>query len=143
MSIFRAAAKVTSPDGLEWEIYAYKLKVGDLDDFGPTEDDALVGQADVEAASLVVIFVINVLLLIPRLLIRGVQTAAAALRTLGSDDWTIDAVSFLPQKTIYTWTTTTEYKGQVLAQVEGHLARGDVPQRLTNAVYRGERRSDR
>ena len=143
MSLFRAAAKVTSPDGVEWEIYAYKLKVGDLDDFGPTEDDALVGQADVAALSMVVIFLINVLLLIPRLLIRAVQVAAGAVRTLGSDDWTIDAVSFLPQKTIYTWTTTTEFKGQVLAQVEGHLARGDIPQRLTNAVYRGERRSER
>jgi hypothetical protein len=32
----------------------------------------------------------------------------------------------------------------VLAQVEGHLARGDIPARLTNAVYRGEvRRSAR
>ena len=35
------------------------------------------------------------------------------------------------------------HRGQVLAQVEGNLARGDVPLRLTNAVYRGERRSAR
>jgi hypothetical protein len=31
-------------------------------------------------------------------------------------------------------------KGVVLAQVEGHLARGDIPQRLTNATYLGLRR---
>jgi hypothetical protein len=143
MSLFRPAAKVTTPDGREWEIYAYKIKVGDLDDFGPTEDDALQGQADLEIASLVVIFVINVLLLIPRLLIRAAQVAVGAIRSVRSDQWTIDAVTFMPRHTVYTWTTTTEYKGQVLAQVEGHLARGDVPHHLTNAVYRGERRSAR
>jgi len=143
VSVFRPTVKVTSPDGREWEIYAYKITVGDLGDFGPTEDDALQGQADLEVLSLVVIFLINVLLLIPRLLIRLVQVAAGALRAIRSDAWTIDAISFLPHRTVYTWTTTTEFKGQVLAQVEGHLARGDVPQRLTNAVYRGERRSAR
>jgi hypothetical protein len=143
MSVFRPAAKVTTPDGREWEIYAYKIKVGDLDDFGPTEDDALYGQADLEIASLVVIFAINVLLLIPRLVIRAAQVVVAAIRSVRSDRWTIDAVTFMPRHTVYTWTTTSEYKGQVLAQVEGHLARGDVPHRLTNATYWGERRSAR
>ena len=138
MSVFRAAAKVTGPDGREWEIYAYKIRVGDLDDFDVTEDDVYF-----QGRLLPLIFVVNLFLLIPRLLIRAAQVAAGALRTIGSDAWTIDAVSYLPQPTVYTWTTTSEYKGQVLAQVEGNLARGDIPQRLTNAVYRGERRSAR
>ena len=34
----------------------------------------------------------------------------------------------------HAWTTTTEYKGQVLAQVEGNLARGDVPKNLSHAT---------
>ena len=68
------------------------------------------------------------------------RAIVAALRAIRSDDWTIDAVAYLPRPSTYRWTTTTEHKGQVLAQVEGHLARGDVPQHLPNAVYRGEER---
>ena len=142
MSVFRPTAKVTGPDGREWEIYAYKIKVGDLDDFDLTEEDGFDNpRADLIALPL--IFLVNLVLLIPRLLIRLGQVAVASARTLRSDAWTIDAISFLPQQTVYTWTTTTEFKGQVLAQVEGHLTRGDIPHRLTNAVYRGERRSAR
>jgi hypothetical protein len=110
VSIFRASAKVTAPDGREWEIYAYKLRAGRQPG---------------------------------RLLPRTARRLAAAVRALRGDDWIVDAQSHLPRPTVYRWTTTTEYKGQVLAQVEGHLARGDVPHRLTNAVYRGERRSAR
>ena len=107
MSLLRAAARVTGPDGREWEIYAYKLRVGR-----------------------------------PRPK-RRLARVAAALRSLGRDEWTVDAVTYLPHETVYRWTTTGEFKGQVLAQVEGHLARGDVPQHLTNATYRGESRSAR
>jgi hypothetical protein len=71
------------------------------------------------------------------------RSVAAAWRAARSDDWTVDAIAYTPRETVLRWTTTTEHKGQVLAQVEGHLARGDVPQRLSNAVYRGERRSAR
>jgi hypothetical protein len=143
VSVFRPAAKVTSPDGREWEIYAYKIKVGDLDDFGPTEDDVVQGQADLTLLSGLVVLLVNVLLLIPRLVVRCGQVAVGALRSVRSDEWTVDAVTFMPRHVVYTWTTTSEYKGQVLAQVEGYLARGDIAQHLTNAVYRGERRSAR
>lgn len=71
------------------------------------------------------------------------RSVVAAVRAARSDAWTIDAISFLPGRTVCTWTTRTEHKGQVVAQIEGHLARGDVPQHLTNAVYRGESRSAR
>jgi hypothetical protein len=109
MSVFRPAARVTSPDGREWEIYAYRFRWT-----RPASRRGLPG------------------------------AAAAALRTLFADDWTIAAIAYVPGETAYTWTTTGEFKGQVLAQVEGHLARGDVPAHLTNAVYRGEdRRSTR
>ena len=67
----------------------------------------------------------------------------AALRSLRGDAWTVAAVTYVPQELSYTWTTTTEHRGQVVAQVEAHLARGDIPQHLTNAVYRGESRSAR
>jgi hypothetical protein len=124
VSVFRPTVKVTSPDGHEWEIYAYKLKVRDPK---PARRMRFV----------------DLVLFLPRLLAGIARLAVAAARTQRSDEWTIDAVSHLPRNTVYTWTTTTEFKGQVLAQVEGHLARGDIPQRLTNAVYRGERRSAR
>jgi hypothetical protein len=107
MSLVRAAARATGPDGREWEIYAYKLRAGR-----------------------------------PRPK-RRLARVAAALRSLGRDEWTVDAVTYVPHETVYTWTTTTEHKGQVVAQVEGHLARGDVPQHLTHASYCGESRSAR
>jgi hypothetical protein len=97
VSVFRPAAKVTSPDGRAWEIYAYRFR------WQP-----------------------------PRRRRDLLRALVASLRS----DWTIDAVTFEPHQTVHTWTTTAEHKGQVLAQVEGHLARGDVPLRLSNAVYR-------
>lgn len=65
---------------------------------------------------------------------------AAAVRTLAGDEWTIDAVTFEGHRRILRWTTTGEHRGQVLAQVEGSLARGDVPLQLRHADYRGELR---
>ncbi|MES1247396.1 MAG: hypothetical protein ABUS54_06965 [Actinomycetota bacterium] len=108
MSVFRAVAKVTGPDGQEWEIYAYRVK----------------WQKPLRRREVW-------------------RSVLAAWRASRGDDWTIEAVSHLPRPTVLTWTTTSEHRGQVLAQVEGHLARGDIAQRLTNAVYRGERRSAR
>jgi hypothetical protein len=43
-------------------------------------------------------------------------------------DWTIEAASWAPYPLRHRWTTTPEYKGQVLARVEGQLARGEPPQ---------------
>jgi hypothetical protein len=71
---------------------------------------------------------------------RRRDLARALVRALRTSEWTIAAVTYLPRPRTYTWTTMREHKGQVLAQVEGHLARGDVPHRLSNAVYRGEER---
>jgi hypothetical protein len=105
VSLFRPAAKVRSPDGVEWEIYRYRFK------WKPPA--------------------------------RRRDLAHALVASVRSDEWTIDAVAYLPQPRICRWTTTREHTGHVLAQVEGHLARGDVPQHLANAVYRGERRSAR
>jgi len=109
VSVFRPAARVTSPDGREWEIYAYRVQWQR-----------------------------------PKRRRDVVRSVAAAVRAARSDDWTIDAIAHLPRKTVYRWTTTTGHKGQVLAQVEGHLARGDILERPANALYRGEvRRSAR
>ena len=109
MSVFRPTARVTSPDGREWEIYAFRVQWQRPE----RRRDVL-------------------------------RSVAGAVRAARSDDWTIEAIAHLPRKTVYRWTTSTADKGQVLAQVEGHLARGDIPARLTNAVYRGEiRRSAR
>jgi hypothetical protein len=130
VTVFRPSARVTSPDGRDWEIYAYKVKLRDLDDFGLEEDDVFAGRDGP------LVFLVNLVLLIPRLFIRLGQAAVGGLEAIRSDEWTIDAITFYPQQIVYTWTTTSEHKGQVLAQVEGHLARGDIPLHLTNAVYR-------
>jgi hypothetical protein len=135
VTVFRPSARVTSPDGREWEIYAYKINVRDRETW---DVDDPVTSAPAEEVAWVISGVLWVVMLIPRLLLRMVDVAVGAVRMLGSDEWTIDAVTYMPPQTVHTWTTTSEYKGQVLAQVEGHLARGDVAIRLTHAVYRGE-----
>ena len=134
MSVFRPSARATSPDGREWEIYAYKIQ---LDERGPlpgvwADDYPEVAVANVVSAGSTVVHGF----------LRALQRAfvdipVAAVRSVRSDEWTIEAVSWMPRRTVYRWTTTREFRGQVLAQVEGHLTRGDVPQHLTNAVFLG------
>jgi hypothetical protein len=127
---------VTGPDGREWEIYAYKIQ---LDERGPlpgvwADDYPQLAVADVISAGSTIFHG-----LFRALRHTFVDIPLAAVRASRSDEWTIDAVSWMPRKTVYRWTTTREFRGQVLAQVEGHLTRGDVPQHLTNAVFLGSR----
>ncbi len=75
-----------------------------------------------------------------RRLARAVDAVAASLRALRADVWTVEAVAWLPRPTSYTWTTTTEFRGHVLAQVEGSLARGHIPAQLAHATFAGESR---
>jgi hypothetical protein len=139
MSVFRPSVKVTGPEGREWEVYAYKLNLAARDYFELDLDDVPGGTAPGGAVLGLVGAVIWIVMLIPRLLMRLGDVAVAAVRAASSDRWTIEAVTWLPRPERYAWSTTSEYKGQVLAQVEGHLARGDIPQHLTNATYLGLR----
>jgi hypothetical protein len=141
MTVFRPAAKVTAPDGREWEIYAFKIKVRERDEMWDVEDP--LTRTPAESVFWLFEAVVWFLLLIPHALMRLYDIASGAARSVRSDEWTVEAVSWVPSETRFAWTTTTEFKGQVLAQVEGHLARGDLPLHLTNAVYRGESRSAR
>ena len=108
MSVFRPSARVVGPDGRLWEIYAYKVKLRDRN------------APRVRARR--------------RPVRRFVAHVAAVARSLRADEWTIEAVTFAAHAERHAWTTTTEYKGQVLAQVEGNLARGDVPKNLSHAT---------
>ena len=140
MSVFRPTVRVSAPDGTQWEIYAYKLQVGDRREWNTELVDAEVSPA---AAGALLNAVIWILMLVPRLIVRLCDVAVAAVRAAASDEWTIEAITFMPQRQSIAWTTTTEHKGQVLAQVEGSLARGHSPGQLRNATYRGWRRSAR
>jgi hypothetical protein len=44
-----------------------------------------------------------------------------------ASEWTIEAVSWAPYPVRHRWTVGSELKGQVLASVEGQLARGESP----------------
>jgi hypothetical protein len=136
MSVFRPAVRFRGGDGREWEIYAYKIRVAERPSSDGPDDpwSASPGEDVIWVAGGLVWLV----MLVPRLLLRVADVAVAGARAAWSDAWTVDAVTYEPRETVYSWTTTSEHKGQVIAQVEGHLARGDVPQHLTNAVYRGE-----
>jgi hypothetical protein len=112
VSLFRPSVRVRAPDGRDWEIYAYKLR---------TERAPAQGR-----------FLARV--------VRSVRlTAVSAVRSLRADEWTIEAVCFVPRES-YAWRTTREFKGQVIARVEGSLARGDPPARLAHATFLGSRR---
>jgi hypothetical protein len=133
---------VTGPGGQSWEIYAYKLKVGERAEWDTDVADG-TGMARADAGIALLNAVVWLVMLVPRLLVRLVDVGIAALRAVRSDEWTIEAITWVPQKQTYAWTTTSEHRGQVLAQVEGSLARGDVPTNLRNGTYLGWRRSAR
>ena len=132
-----------TPDGTEWEIYAYKLQVGGRREWDTDVVDADIGVYPAAAELAIVNAVVWLVMLVPRLLVRLWDVAVASVRAVLSDEWTIEAITFVPQRQSYVWTTTSEHKGQVLAQVEGNLSRGNPPGRLRNATYRGWRRSAR
>jgi hypothetical protein len=48
-------------------------------------------------------------------------------RALRTSEWTIEADSWAPYPIRHRWTTTRRLRGQVLASVEGQLARGETP----------------
>jgi len=52
---------------------------------------------------------------------------SALLRALRANTWTIEAVTYGAHHERHRWRTTAQYRGQVLAQVEGSIARGDFP----------------
>lgn len=143
MSVFRPSVRLTAPDGRDWEIYTYRLEVGDRAEWDTDVFDEQSAYGPAAAEFAIVNGVVWLVLLIPRLLLRLVDAGIAAARALRSDTWTVEAITFMPHRQSYTWKTTGEYRGQVLAQVQGSLQRGDVPQHLRNATYVGWRRSAR
>ena len=142
MSVFRPTVRVRTPDGTDWEIYAYKIQVGDRREWDTDLVDA-DGMYRAGPVLALVNAVVWLVMLVPRLVVRLVDVAVAAVRAVATDEWTIEAITFVPQRQSMVWTTTREHKGQVLAQVEGSLARGHPPGQLRNATYRGWRRSAR
>lgn len=105
MSSLRPSVRVTGPDGREWELYAYRLR--------------LPGRQRVPRR-----LVGDLLYALERLF---VDFPLAALRSPGSDEWTIEAITFGGHSERHAWRTTREFRGQVLASVEGSLAHGDFP----------------
>jgi len=137
VSSLRPHARVTDPDGRVWEIYAFKLHLPwreppDPPALGP-EGVPTPGGAFLEATDGIA-YIVGWL---PRLLYRLlVDLPVAAVRAARSDEWTIEAVSWAPFRESYRWTTVSASRGQVLAQIEGGLARGEAP-RPRHATFLG------
>lgn len=131
MSVFQPTRRVRDPGGRDWEIYVFRIKLPKRDPPG----DSAFEYTRLHALG-AVLWLLGQL---PRLLVRVFyDVPLAALRALRSDEWTIEAIAWLPHQTVYAWTTTREYRGHVLAQVEGELARGDIPH-PRHAVFHGVR----
>jgi hypothetical protein len=109
------------PNGRGWEIYAFRIAL----------PERSAGDSPLEYHGVVMQTVGGIHWLIRGagvLLVRMlVDLPIAAMRATRSDEWTIEAVSWAPSRHRYTWKTTREYRGQVLAQVEGGIARGEIP----------------
>lgn len=136
MSVFSPNRSVSDPTGQEWEIYAYRLKLPERHPPDPGLDD-LGGVSWFSIFTAPFDAVVWLLGHIPWLLVRiFFDFPLAAVRALGSDEWTIEGVTWMPHRQSYTWTTTREYRGQVLAQVEAGIAQGDIP-RPRNAQFVG------
>ena len=121
MSVFQPAARVMDPNGRGWEIYVFRIllperSAGD----SPLEYHGVV----LQMAGSIVWLLRSALVLVVRVL---VDLPIAVVRTRRSDEWTIEAVSWAPSRHRYVWRTTREHRGQVLAQVEGGIARGEMP----------------
>jgi hypothetical protein len=133
--MFRPSARVTDPHGREWEIYASKLALPRRDAPDPTPVGLSVPNPRADLITAPLDGIAYLLSFIPRLLLRlFVDLPVAVVRALRSDSWTIEAISWAPFRASYTWRTTLEHRGQVLAQVEGGLARGETP-RPRNAQF--------
>ena len=102
MSSLRPLSRVDDVAGRSWEIYAYRFRAPARTGAGFRATVRWLARSVVD---------------VPR----------AALAARRSDEWTIEAISWLPRPTHYTWTTTTEFRGNVIAQVEAGVAAGDIP----------------
>jgi hypothetical protein len=127
VGVFRPAARVSSLDGREWEIYAYRLQLPQRGTPDPTPFD-LGATLQGQAASSLFDGVTYIVSWLPRLLARVfVDLPVAAVRALRSDEWVVEAISWAPYRSSYKWSTTGEVRGQVLVLVECALARGETP----------------
>ena len=111
-----------------WEIYASKLTLPRRGAPDPTPEGIGFPDPRVEVLFAPLDGLTYLVSWIPRLLLLlFVDLPVAGVKALRSDTWTIEAISWAPFRASYTWTTTREHRGQVLAQVEGGLARGETP----------------
>jgi hypothetical protein len=130
VSVFRPSASVADPHGRDWEIYSFRVKVPERGALDPLASDDL--SATRAAGLMFPFFLLTLPFLLLSALLRAlvrlfVDFPLAGIRALRTDEWTIEAISWAPFQSRYTWSTTREYRGQVLAQVEGGLARGEIP----------------
>ena len=129
MSVFSPAARVTDPEGREWEIYAYRLQLPPRGELDPGSDDGTFlsgrGIAPIPNPFDGILWMFGKFLVTLTRVFWDFPRAALAARR--SDEWTIEAVTEIPHRTTYTWKTTGEYRGHVLAQVEAGIAYGEIP----------------
>jgi hypothetical protein len=134
VSLFRAAASVTSPSGDYWELYVSKTA---LPAWRESNDDDAFDATDlgVVAIPLMLLSALWANLLLP--LMRAlVLLPVAVVRGRRSRAVRIEAVKTWPHREVLLWTTTDGNRQRVLDEIVAGLAEGKVVQ-PEGAVYSG------
>jgi len=140
MSVFRPISRAVGPDGREWEIYAYRLRVRKRE---ATYDPGLADGEPLGAAFPYMDLLDAILWffgLIARLVVRVLwDVPRAGLAALGSDNWTVEAVTWYPQPRSHRWSTQRIHRREVVAEVAHQIAGGQLPPSPRHARYIGDR----
>jgi hypothetical protein len=118
------AARVTAPDGCEWEVRAYRVRQPPWRQIDPAGDTgSTAGDFDVIGGLLSLLALPFTLVLIP-LAVALVELPIAIARAAFSDTAWVEAVSYWPRETRYLWRTTRADASGVRAYVAAHLPAG-------------------
>lgn len=111
--------RVTSPDGREWEVRAYRVRLPPLRDFGGDDPDPILG-----AETLVLGAAWAVVELIAALVVGLLELPVAIARGLfGTSRW-VEAACFWPSEIRITWRTVRGRERAVAAEVARNLRAG-------------------
>lgn len=118
-------AKLTAPNGCEWAVRRYKVRLPPWRQVDVLGDD-FVGESDILSILITVALLPFTALLIP-LVIALFELPVAIVRGLLSSSVWVEAATHFPVEERYLWRTTAEDADSVLAAAAAQLSNGQAP----------------